>query len=82
MQEELPTARLWNTASARSVAELPIWGVEDKFFQDGRRLLCEDQEVRQLHLVVLNPVIGLPAIFRPAFGSRPTRDPWLLVHLL
>lgn len=44
-QSQGGTARPCNTASARSVAELPICGAEVKFSQDGRRLLCEDQEV-------------------------------------
>lgn len=54
-QSEDGTTRLWNTASAQTVAQLPYYGSEVRFSGDGRRLLCEDREAQSVHLLELAP---------------------------
>ncbi len=54
-QAEDGTTRLWNTASAQTVAQLPYYGSDVRFSPDGRQLLCEDREAQLLHLLDLVP---------------------------
>lgn len=54
-QAEDGTTRLWNTASAQTVAQLPYYGSEVRFSADGRQLLCEDREAQLLHVLDLVP---------------------------
>ena len=79
-QSQDGTTRLWNTASATSVAELPYYGAEVRFSPDGRRLLCEDREARLLHLVDLIPsaVCRQFSVPHPDTDRVGTRGCWFL----
>ena len=74
-QAEDGTTRLWNTASAQTVAQLPYYGSEVRFSADGRQLLCEDREAQLLHLLDLVPAsvcrqFSIPHPDKDRIGTR------------
>ncbi len=54
-QSEDGTTRLWNTATARTVATLPYYGTEVRFSPDGQEFLCEDRESRIMQVIRISP---------------------------
>lgn len=52
-QSDDGSTRLWNTASAQTVAQLPYSGTQIRFFPDGQRFLCEDRESHSAHILHL-----------------------------
>ena len=79
-QSQDGTTRLWNTASAKTVAELPYLGAEVRFSPDGRQLLCEDRDAHLLHLVDLIPskVCRQFAVPHPDADQIGTRGCWFI----
>ncbi len=54
-QSDDGTTRLWNTATAQSVAQLPYSGTQIRFSPDGQRFFCEDRQSQTAHLLHLAP---------------------------
>ncbi len=79
-QSDDGTTRLWNTASAQTVAQLPYTGSEVRFFPDGRRFVCEDRETKELHIGQLVPssVCRQLAIPHPDPDKIGTRGSWFV----
>ncbi len=79
-QSEDGTTRLWNTASAQTVAQLPYTGVEVRFFPDGRQFICEDRANKELHIgqLVPSPVCRQLAIPHPDPDNIGSRGSWFV----